>query len=208
MFKSPEGTVGSLAISHPIDGNQKAEDAFVQFLGGRRYFLDCCQDSNLSDGRDSQGLTAAEWLSIWIYTNFTSNWYDQLNRELWSGVPSLSAAVFAQILNSAIGKLPAHVGSVYRGIESRNLEALLGTHHYGATVSWPGFTSSSLDRSQAYFGDVLFVIKSRNGRPLGLYAHNHNEREVLFPAGTRFHITFVERFDDTAIIEVEELSET
>jgi hypothetical protein len=197
-----------LAISHPIDGNQSAENTFVQFLGGRQYFLDCCKDSNLADGKDGNGLTAAERLALWIYTNFTSNWYAELNRELWSGAPNLAAVAFAQILNSAIGKLPAHVGSVYRGIESRDLEALLGTHHYGATVIWPGFTSSSIDRSEAYFGDVLFVIKSRNGRALGLYAHNHNEREVLFPSGTRFHVTYVERIDDTAIIEVEEFSET
>src|SRR6266403_5514625 len=43
---------------------------------------------------------------------------------------------------------------------------------------------------------------------LGLYAHNHHEREVLFPSGARFHVTYVERIDDTAIIEVEEFSET
>ncbi len=197
-----------MAISHPIDGDQSAEDAFVQFLGGRRYFLDCCKDSNLADGRDGNGLRAAQRLALWIYTNFTSNWYAEINRELWSGAPSLSVVAFAQILNSAIRKLPAYVGTVYRGIESRDLDALLGTHHYGATVTWPGFTSSSLDRSEAYFGDVLFVIKSRNGRALGLYAHNHHEREVLFPSGARFHVTYVERIDDTAIIEVEEFSET
>jgi hypothetical protein len=114
-----------LAISHPIDGNQSAEDTFVQFLGGRRYFLDCCKDSNLADGMDGNGLTAAERLALWIYTDFTSNWYAEINRELWSGSPSLSVVAFARILNSAIGKLPAHVGSVYRGIESRDLESSL-----------------------------------------------------------------------------------
>lgn len=107
-----------------------------------------------------------------------------------------------------MSKLPAQVGSVYRGIQSRDLDAFLAIHHYGATVAWPGFTSSTLDRSEAYAGDVLFIIQSRTGRKLGLYAHNHTEREVLFSAGTRFHITFVEQYDDSAIIEVEEVTET
>jgi NAD:arginine ADP-ribosyltransferase len=197
----------ALAISHPIDGDQNVEDAFVQFLGGRRYFLDCCKDSNIIDGTDGNGLTAADRLAIWIYSNFTSSWYAQLNSDLWSGKPSPATTAFARILNNAINKLPAHVGSVYRGIESRDLDALLAIHHYGATVAWPGFTSSTLDRGEAYEGDVLFIIQSHTGRRLGLYAHNHTEREVLFPAGTRFHITFVQRDDDSATIEMEEVTE-
>lgn len=197
-----------MAISHPIDGDNDVEDAFVQFLGGRHYFLDCCKGSNLADGVDSGGLTAADRLAIWIYTNFTSNWYRQINNELWSGRPSVATAAFARILNGAISKLPAHVGSVYRGIESRNLDALLAIHHYGATVAWPGFTSCTLDRGEAYAGDVLFVIRSRTGRKLELYAHNYTEREVLFPPGTRFHVTFIELGDDYAVIEMEELTET
>lgn len=41
-----------------------------------------------------------------------------------------------------------------------------------------------------------------------MYAHNHSEQEVLFPAGTRFHVTFVERDGDTAVIEVNEITDT
>jgi hypothetical protein len=193
-----------LALSYPIDGDQIVEDVFVQFLGGRRHFLDCCRDSSLADGIDCNGLTAAERLAIWIYSNFTSNWYQQINDELWSGSPSAAVVAFARILNGAIAKLPTHVGSVYRGIESRDLDALLAVHHYGAVVAWPGFTSTTLDRSEAYAGDVLFIVQSHTGRRLGLYAHNHNEREILFPAGTRFHVTYIEQDDDSAIIEVEE----
>jgi len=128
--------------------------------------------------------------------------------DLWSGTPSLATIAFARILNDAINKLPAHVGSVYRGIESRDLDALLASHHYGATVAWPGFTSTTLDRGEAYAGDVLFVIQSRTGRKLELYAHNHTEREVLFPPGTRFHVTFVDVDADGATIELEEVTET
>jgi hypothetical protein len=59
-----------LVLSHPIDGDSTIEDTFVQFLGGRQYFLDCCKDSNLVDGVDGGGLTAAERLAIWIYSKF------------------------------------------------------------------------------------------------------------------------------------------
>ena len=69
-------------------------------------------------------------------------------------------------------------------------------------MAW--FTSTALDRGEAYAGDVLFIIRSQTGRALGLYAHNHTEREILFPSGTRFNVTFVERDDDTAVIELEE----
>ena len=40
------------------------------------------------------------------------------------------------------------------------------------------------------------------------YGGNQNEREILFPSGTRFNVTFVEREDDTAVIELEEVTET
>jgi hypothetical protein len=209
MFKSRDrGGGASLAISHPIDGDQGAEDDFVRFLGGRQYFLDCCNQSNLVDGIDANGLSAADRLAIRIYSNFTSNWYAQLNGDLWSGAPSPATLAFAQILNKAIARLRPHVGSVYRGMESKDLEALLATHHYKAMVTWPGFTSSSLIRGEAYSGDVLFVIKSHNGRPLGPYAHNSTEQEVLFRCGTRFHVTYVERTGDEAVIEIEEVIET
>jgi hypothetical protein len=64
------------------------------------------------------------------------------------------------------------------------------------------------DPGEAYAGDVLFVIQPHAGRRLGLYAHNHPEREVLFPAGTRFRVTYVEQDDDSAIIQVEEVTGT
>jgi hypothetical protein len=166
-----------LGVSHPIDGNWAIENVFVQLLGGRHFFLDCCKDSALVDGVDANGLTAAERLAIWIYSNFTSNWYQQINSELWSGTPSLAVTAFARILNDAINKLPAHVGSVYRGIQSRGLDALLATHHHGAMVTWLGFTSTTLDRGEAYAGDVVFVIQSHTGRVLGPYATDHTERE-------------------------------
>ena len=195
-------------ISHPIDGDQDIEDVFVQFLGARHYFLDCCKDSNLVDGVDGNGLTAGERLAIWIYSNFTSNWYQQINGELWSGMPSIAVTAFAGILNDAINKLPAHVGSVYRGHQPRDLDALLAVHHYGAIVAWPGFTSTTLDRGEAYDGDVLFVIQSRTGKALGPYAHNPKEKEILFRTGTRFRVTFVDVDEDGVTIELEEVTET
>lgn len=201
-----------MSISHPIDGDKVAENAFVQFLGGWHHYTDACLHSNLQDGIDAdRGLTAAERLAIWIYSNFTSDWSNQINGELWSGAPSIAVQGLARILSRAIAKLPLSEGRVYRGFESRDLGAFLAKYHHGSIETWPGFTSCSLSfrRACRYSFDVVFLIQPRTGRVLGQYAHDAADQEVVFPAGTRFRVRSVERVDaEWGTIELEEMSES
>jgi hypothetical protein len=206
MFNSP-ATRGRarLTISHPIDGDYAVQDAFVQFLGKQRDFDDCCKRSGLKDGPDAAGLSAADRLSIWVYTSHFSAWYVQINSELWSGAPSAAVAGFTRILNNALKKLPNYQGLVFRGYESRNFTADLAKYTVGATITWPGFTSTTTDPNEAYDGNMLFTIYCRSGRILGDYADVPAEQEVTFVTDTKFRVLDVERRGSAVVIELLEV---
>ena len=194
-----------MLVSFPIDDDHDVEAVFVRFLGEFAVYADCRHRSKVEDGVDLNGLSAAERLAIWIYSSTDSDFYARINGELWSPPCSAEVSEFSEILHLALRKLPAHDGITYRGYNAANFDDFLDQFEPGITIRWPGFTSSTLDRAEAYEGNVLFIIRSHNGRILGLYADDPGEREVLFPGGTRFQVLSVERDDDAAVIELEEV---
>jgi NAD:arginine ADP-ribosyltransferase len=193
-------------VSSPIDGDFAVEKIFLDFLGSRTTFDDCCRNSKLKDGLDGGGLLAADRLAIWIYTSHFSNWYAQINSELWSGRPSVAVSNFARILHSALRKLPAHVGGTYRGYDVSAAD-FPKFDPPGRVLSWLGFTSTTIAEDQIYPGNTLFTIHSQNGRLIGDYADDPNEKEVTFIAGTKFHVLGVERRGSKWVIELEEVGD-
>jgi hypothetical protein len=67
-------------------------------------------------------------------------------------------------------------------------EAFLRNHRVGSIVTWPGFTSTTRTRHNAYAGDLLFRIESINGRSLQGYGADEGDEEVLFATGTRYKV--------------------
>jgi hypothetical protein len=186
-----------------IEGDD--EEVFVLFLGERMLYEQCVTESRILDQADhGHGLTEAERLAIWIYTSTDAGWYARINGELWNPPCSAEVALFASVLNVALGNIPPCDRIVYRGYNADDLDAFLGTYGIGDVIRWPGFTSSTLDPAKAFEGNVLFTIRSQKGRILGQYADKPAEEEVLFPTGCRFLIISVERRDDVAFIELEE----
>ncbi|UFZ06535.1 hypothetical protein LQG66_09660 [Bradyrhizobium ontarionense] len=194
-----------MAISHPIDGDLRREGVFVQFLGNWHTYIDCCSRARLVDGIDPAGLSAGDRLAIWIYTTEHSRWYQQINSELWSGHPSTAVREFARILNGALQKLPVHIGAVHRGYMSDDLSKDLAKYTAGAIVDWPGFTSTSRDEDKALDGNMTFTILSRSGRVLGGYSDMPSEDEILFHAATKYRVLLVQRQNDDAVVELEEV---
>lgn len=193
-------------VSSPIDGDLAVEKIFLDFLGSRTTFDDCCRLSKLVDGLDSQGLLAADRLAIWIYTSHFSNWYAQINRELWGGAPSIAVSNFARILDSALRKLPLYSGVTFRGYDVSSSD-LSKYDPPGKVIIWLGFTSSTTDEDQIYPGNTLFTIHSQNGRVVGDYADDTSEMEVTFTQGTKFHVLGFERRGAKLVIEIEEVAD-
>jgi hypothetical protein len=146
------------------------------------------------------GLTDLERLAIWIYTT-PRDWHRIVNDALWSRTPTREVSVFADVLDRALRKLPRVSGTVYRGISTRlKPEAFLTSHRVGQTLTWPGFTSTTRNRRNAYVGNVLFRIESVSGRSLHGYGANEADEEVLFGTGTRYNVVDVILGDDDIVV--------
>jgi hypothetical protein len=86
-----------------------------------------------------------------------------------------------------------------------DLPSFLRSYQPGAEVDWPAFSSASVDSVKALIGNVLFIIQAKNGRVLGPYAAQQDEREVVFLPGSRFRVDGLERTPTKAIIDLSEL---
>ena len=67
------------------------------------------------------------------------------------------------VTTSALRKLPAFDGEVFRGVTTVPTAALQA-YKPGAVLTEPAFTSGSRDPAIAFDGDAYFVIGSRTGR--------------------------------------------
>jgi hypothetical protein len=69
----------------------------------------------------------------------------------------------------------------------------------------PAFTSASRQEENAFYGNVLLIMTSKNGRILSDHSATPELDEVVFLSGTRFRVVAVERNGDDAVIELEEI---
>jgi hypothetical protein len=94
----------------------------------------------------------------------------------------------ADASSAALTKLPDVDTFVYRGAELS--EAQMDAYHPGSIVTEDGFTSTSVDRYQAFGGNTRFFIESVHGKDIAPYSlHSTSESEVLFDRGTSFRVT-------------------
>ena len=150
-------------------------------------------------------LTDLERMAIWIYTT-PRDWHRLVNEALWSGRVSREVRVFASVLNRALLKLPRVSGTVYRGTFIRHQpDVFLSRHKVGETVTWPGFTSTTRTRHNAYVGNVLFRIESMTGRSLQGYAADEADEEVLFGTGTSYKVLDIAREEPVIAVDLVEM---
>jgi hypothetical protein len=117
---------------------------------------------------------------------YSGSAYKKTNKELRAGVMDEATFKHANALNSALDKLPAHVGKVYRKVSvSTEISAL---YQPGKVFVEQGFMSTSKS-SSTWAGDLQFVIHSKTGRDIEDISSHPDEKEVLFKSGTRFKIT-------------------
>jgi len=117
----------------------------------------------------------------------------------------LAAALpYIRRMESALAKLPSHVGVVETRLDlPAPVAALIAP---GAILREAGFLQSTAGR---YFrrGAWRLVIWSETGRKLGDYAQHPERREVLFPPATRFRILAVESGRSATHLFLEEIAD-
>lgn len=200
------------APSEPISAGPRprfsSDDAALRgFLGdGYDGLAAACRRNPVT----ASGLLAfEEALSIWTYTT-KHDYYRRLNRALRDGQATQLDQLIAAILDRAVRKLKQHGGLAYRGISigQGELVSYLARHTAGMVVGTRAFTSTSTVVDKAFDGNILMAMWSKNGRLLGPYSSSPEEREVLFPPGTRFRVRGrLEIGSSNWFLELEELGD-
>jgi len=169
------------------------------------------------------GLTAIE---ASILTNYSRNSYigiNELMRQWFYGEKEISLPTkeflvsYHTVARDALRKLPKFEGQVTRGIKVKADEFLAKNPiEEGGVLRAESFYSTSRKQtvSSGFTGDVAYVIQSKSGRQIDSVAYYHDtEAEVLFPAGTEFRITKInrdntplnDRYRASLVIEMEEI---
>jgi hypothetical protein len=147
-----------------------------------------------------------EALAFYIYTTSLA-WHAVINSELWEGGTRDEILVFRDVLNAALEKLPLYTAqnsTVYRGYTAFDLDSFLSHYRPGSTVVFRGFTSASFKASEAYGGNVLFIIRALTARTAWFVSANFHECEVLLPTDRQFLVSEVERRGEQVVIKLTE----
>ena len=146
------------------------------------------------------GMTPSEMAAISFYTN---SGYGCMNSYLRTkDEPFRNLDLLTQSLNSGLGKLPSYKGLVRRG---GNLpDSLKSQHAKGSIVDYKAYTSTSTSDGFAD-SDDLFMIYSKNGKPIMSFSVHDDEFEVLFKEGTKFKILDVQPKGDKTFYIMKEV---
>ncbi|MFG1361597.1 ADP-ribosyltransferase domain-containing protein [Xanthobacter pseudotagetidis] len=151
------------------------------------------------------GLTAEEMMALAIYTSISGH-HLRINRSLWERRKDSPARMVSRALAGALGKLPRHPGLCFRSVDpAGGPEQARKDYAVGSTVSWPAFTSTSVNIADCPARSVLFVIRSETGRILRYVSEMPDEREVLFAPATAFDILGQAEAGGRLIVEMAEV---
>jgi hypothetical protein len=148
-----------------------------------------CNVEALDDKFHDQ-ITNSEALAFYIYST-ANGWHSYINEQLWSGSPNPDVMAFAQVLNTALGKIVAITGkpgTVYRGYNTHDLDTFSAHYALDEIVRFPAFTSASFTEAGAFGGNVLFIIRALSARSIWWLSPNFHEEEALLPTGCSFRI--------------------
>lgn len=177
---------------------------FLRIVGGNQAILDNAIAEIQAKGHNPARLDLHERVAIWIYTSTNAGWYYPINHGL-RNTPDQDVLDFTAVLEGALLKLKKHRGKSYRGILVADMEMFKNNFYRGKIDIYPAFTSSSANRFEAFDGNFLFIISSKNGRVVGDYSDNPREEEILFSPGTRFEVTYMERLPAQWLILLDEV---
>jgi hypothetical protein len=116
---------------------------------------------------------------------YSGSGYKQINKSLRAGAMHEHEWGYVNNLNSALEKLPKHVGTVFRKADVP--ADVLALYKPGMIIEERGFTSTSKS-SSVWSGSSRYEIVSKTGRDISHLSTHPSENEVLFRSGTRFRV--------------------
>ena len=136
---------------------------------------------------------------------YTAEDYKVINAALRDGKVADLSALHQNVLSntsSALTRLPAYDGNVYRGMQFKpaELDKFIANakraQEGGEPIHMPSFTSTATDRKIAEGftpggdkGGVIMEMKSKSGRVVDGISEYPEEDEVLFNRGAKFKVT-------------------
>lgn len=174
----------------PLLPLRQALDPIVSKINGLDEFIKIAKQE--CHFPSEHGLTREESASIYIYT---MDWgeeslYRVLNEVL--RVKDRSVLIpwhsYLKLFDSALKKLPAYRGSVWRGI---NVD-ISTNYKEGEVLTWWHFSScsSSVKVVKGFLGSVstLLMIEAKNAKIISAYSNFPEENEVILSLGTRLRV--------------------
>ncbi|MDH3039090.1 ADP-ribosyltransferase domain-containing protein [Streptomyces sp. TRM75561] len=142
--------------------------------------------------RSLQGIPQEDLVALLGYTG--NAYFDVINKGLREQDTELLERYDAHIRGvvSGLNRLPVHNGPVTRAIEiytPSELKRVVARYKVGTTIEEKSFVSTDAVKVTRP-GNVIFKIESLTGRRVDMLSeYQGTETEVLFPPGTRFHVT-------------------
>lgn len=162
----------------------------------------------MSTYKNISKLTDSEVYAIGAYTHKAVY---PVNMALRTGAITEEVAIYKDVLEAGLKKMPAAKGTVYRGIHAGRLKdeaAFFQKYAVGEEVTESAFTSvaTSRDVAAGFSGDIMMVIESKSSRKIsGMSVFSTTEAESVFLPGTRFRVTAVDKEGRLTTIFMEEL---
>jgi hypothetical protein len=191
-----ERSSAAIHVNDCLDADHVRGHEFLELLGrliGAQETARCLAKICSSEALDAKfhgEITNAEALAFYIYST-ANGWHSYINEELWSGNPHPDVVGFASMLDTGLGKIPPITGKqgiVYRGYNSRDMDAFDTGYVQGEIVRFPAFTSASFAQAGAFGGNVLFIIRALSARSIWWLSPNFHEEEALLPTGCSFRV--------------------
>lgn len=159
----------------------KQADAFAKRLvGGSEVGM--VASSGAADSGQAE-LNATDRAAL---ADYTGDGFSEINEGLRAGKMSKDVQERAARLSDALGKLPDHSGEVFRGTTLTSDQ--IASYVPGQFRVEKAFTSTSSDRSQAFDGNMFFIMYSRSGKDVQKFSQMPGESEVLFDRGSTFYV--------------------
>lgn len=136
-------------------------------------------------------LTIPEAVAI---REYTGGGFMELNQILNDNSTDETLLAVADILRTALAKLPSFDGKVIR--RTRLPPHILAQHQINNVITYPAFTSSTYDKTDRFAGyPHRLIIKSKTGKKIDWLSSNFGELEVLFTSPTKFYVERITKGD-------------
>ena len=130
----------------------------------------------------------------------------KINEKLRKGLPLLeNEQRMVDKLNRALDKMDDYKGNVVRCLDIRDTEELrdfIQEHQKGMEVTYPAFTSASIEEGYNPYANIRIYIESRSGKDITSF--NFSEKEVLYKRNQSFIVRELVEKDGVFYILAEE----